>query len=133
MKVILVLVVIVGLGGVVLYYAGGYESFDPTEQGEQAKAALRPGMSFAQACALTGDPTEYCVIKRKVRRFEGHEIVEMVPTPPMKCTRDRINSRLTEGSLPYGFLCTFTYSRTLAFTLQYDLSLIHISEPTRPY
>ena len=120
MKALLALLVLIALGWVVVYYAGGYHSFDPSEEGRQAKAALSPGMPFGQACDVTGDPREYQIISRKVRRVGDEEIVTMVPAQPVKCTRDRINERLAEGSLPYGFLCTFRYSNTVAFTVSYD-------------
>ncbi|UCC29040.1 MAG: hypothetical protein JSU86_12640 [Phycisphaerales bacterium] len=120
MKAFIALLVLIGLGWVVLYYAGGYGSFDPSEQGRQARAALRPGMPFGQACDITGDPKYYRIINRKVRRINGQEVAMMVPAPPVKCTRDRISQRLAEGSLPYGFTSTFTYSTTVAFTVTYD-------------
>jgi hypothetical protein len=120
MKFILGLLAAIGLGWVVLYYTGGVGAFDPAEQGRQAKAALRPGMSFDQACDLTGDPRKYQIINRKVRRFQGEEFVSLVPAPPVDCTRARIKERLAEGSLPYGFVCAFTYSADVAFTVKYD-------------
>ncbi len=120
MKVILVLFVLIGVGFVVTYYGGGYSSFDPSEQGRQAKAALKPGMPFGQACDITGDPRKFRIINRKVTRERGEDIVTFVPSPQVKCTRERIETRVAEGSLPYGFLCTFTYSNTVALTVTYD-------------
>ena len=43
MRAILGLLIAVGIGWVVIYYAGGYSSFDPTEQGRKAQAAVQPG------------------------------------------------------------------------------------------
>lgn len=120
MRAFLFLLVLLGGGFVAMYYFGGYASFDPSKQGRDAQAALKPGMSFDQACDLTGDPKKFQIINRKVERVMGQEVVTMVPAPPVKCTRERIKTRIGEGSLPYGFLCTFTYSTSVAFTVHYD-------------
>ena len=120
MRLVLGLLVVVAVGWVMIYFAGGYSTFDPSEQGRQAKAALRPGMSFVQACDITGDPRKFRIINRKTKRVGDEEIVMMVPAPPVKITRERIETRLAEGSLPWGFLVSFTYSTTVAFTVRYD-------------
>ncbi len=120
MRLVLGLLVVVALGWVMIYFAGGYSAFDPSEQGRQARTALRAGMSFKQACDITGDPRKFRIINRKTERIGGEEIVMMVPAPVVKITRERIDTRLAEGSLPYGFLCPFTYSATVAFTVTYD-------------
>ena len=120
MKLVMGILAVLGLGLVVLYFTGGYGSFDPSEAGRQAKAALKPGMSFDQACEITGDPKRYRIINRKVYRVNGEEVVHLVPAPPVRCTRERISQRLAEGSLPHGFICTYLFSATVAFTVGYD-------------
>ena len=120
MRFFLGLLVAAGIGFVILTFAGGYTSFDPSEKGLKAKAALTPGMSFDQACDLSGDPKKFRIINRKVRTERGREIVTMVPSPEVKTSRERIKERLNEGSLPYGFICTFLYSADVAFDVQYD-------------
>lgn len=120
MKVGLVLLLLAGVAFGVIFYSGGVSSFDPSDQGLKARAALTPGMSFSQACDLTGDPKKFRIINRKVEKIRGEEVVSFVPSPRVKCSRERINERLAEGSLPHGFLCTFTYSASVAFTVKYD-------------
>lgn len=120
MRAIFALIVVIGLALVVIYYAGGSSSFDASEQGRTAKAALSPGMPFGPACDITGDPRKFQIINRKVRRIRGEEIISLVPASPVKVTRERINERLAEGSLPYGFQCTFTYSNQVGFIVTYD-------------
>ncbi len=120
MKAVLTLLVLVGVGLVVVYYIGGASTFDPSEQGRQARAALKPGTAFGTACDLTGNPNKFQIINRKVHRMHGQEIVTLVPAPLVKTSRERIEERVAEGSLPYGFLCTFTYSSSVAFTVKYD-------------
>ncbi|MCH7591744.1 MAG: hypothetical protein IH989_03035 [Planctomycetes bacterium] len=115
-----VFLVLVGAVFGIVFYSGGISGFDPSDQGLKARAALAPGMSFSQACDLTGDPKKFRIINRKVERIRGEEIVFFVPSPRVKCSRERINERLAEGSLPYGFVCTFTYSASVAFTVEYD-------------
>lgn len=120
MKAGLVFLLLVALVFGIIFYSGGVSSFDPSDQGIKARAALTPGMPFSQACDITGDPKKYRIINRKVKKIGGEEIVMFVPSPRVKCSRDRINQRLAEGSLPYGFVCTFTYSASVAFTVEYD-------------
>ena len=120
MKATLGILVVIAMGWLAVYLFGGYASFNPSEEGRKAKAALRPGMSFNEACKLTGGPRKFRIINRKVQRINGAEVVDLVPAPPVKCTQDRINQRLAEGSLPYGFICTFTFSVDVAFGVQYD-------------
>lgn len=120
MKAALALLMAIGLGGAALYYGGGFASFNPSEQGRKARAALLPGMSFKQACDITGSPSKFRIINRKVSRINGVDVVHMVPAPPVSCTQERIAERLAEGSLPHGFLCTFNYSAEVAFGVEYD-------------
>jgi len=120
MKAILGAMILMGLAVVVFYFAGGYASFDPAEQGRQAKAAVTPGMSFSQACAITGDPDEFQIISPHTERVLGKEIVVMRPAVPVETSRERINQLLADGGLAHGFLCTFQYSADTAFTVEYD-------------
>lgn len=120
MKLIIGLLVVMGIGWVVVYYAGGYSSFDPDEQGMQAKAALSPGMPWKDAFAATGDPKKWQVVRRETVRVNGEDVDVFKPGPSMPFTRDNLEKRLEENSVPHGFLCTFVYSNATAFTVEFD-------------
>lgn len=120
MKLIIGLLVLVGIGWVVVYYAGGYSTFDPNEQGMKAKAALSPGMSWKDAFAATGDPDKWQVVRRETIRVDGEEVDTFKPGPLMPFARDNLEKRLEENSVPHGFLCTFVYSNSTAFAVEFD-------------
>lgn len=120
MKALLVSIALVALLLISVYYLGGFSTFDASEQGRLAKEALHPGMTFDDACDVTGDPKEFRIIREKTVRIGGEERVELVPSVPIKCTRDKVKTRIQEGANPHGFLCTFAYSNAVAFTVKYD-------------
>ena len=58
MKVLLVLVLIGLVAGLAVYYGGGIASFDPSEQGRQAKAAANPSAGSPGADSPATSPTQ---------------------------------------------------------------------------
>jgi len=122
MKLIIKLVVAVVLVLLVVYYVGGYEGFDATKQGRDARAAIGPGMSWKQAFDITGDPREYRPIIKTTRRIGPETFDTYEPGPRNKFRRATVETRLAENTLPHGFICTFTYSGAVAFTVKFDNS-----------
>lgn len=120
MKLVLGLLVLVGLGWVVLYYGGGYGSFDPSEQGRQAKAAIGPGMSHTQVFDICGNPRRVRKIRREVKNVGGQKIEMLVPGPPADTTRERIDERVKSGEFPLGFVIPYRYSDSVAFAVHFD-------------
>lgn len=120
MKVILVLMLLLGAGWGVMYYKGGIASFDPDEQCKQVKAALRVGMPFPKVMDIAGEPPRYRIINRKVRKEFGEEIEYFVPSPEIKFKRARVEERLLNNELPYGFNATYLFSARSAITISFD-------------
>lgn len=120
MKVIFVLFVLVAVGWVGVYYVGGYASFDPSEQARLARDAVTPGMTFQEVCEAAGVPRKFQVIRREVHRVGGVEIVEFKPFAESKTSRENIESRIADGTVPDGFQTTYRYSQSVAFTVKYD-------------
>jgi hypothetical protein len=118
MKVVLVVVVLIAVLLTVVYYTGGFSTFDATEEGRKARAAIAAGMTFDQACDLTGDPKRYRKIKLVRNERTGEEDEQLLPE--VATTRERLAATIDEGTLPHGFQCTFRYSGSVAFTVRYD-------------
>lgn len=120
MKLIIGLLVLVGIGWAVMYYAGGYNTFDASDQGIKAKAAITPGMTWKKAFDVTDDPKKWQVIQREVSTLGGQQIETFKPGPQAPFTRENLEKRLQENSIPHGFQCTFAYSDSVAFTIVFD-------------
>jgi len=120
MKVIIVLLALVGVGWLAVYYGGGYGSFDPSEQGRQAKAAVAPGMTHTQAFDACGEPRKVRRINRVVKKVAGRELVSYVPGPEAKTTRQRIGERIKAGDFPDGFVIPYRFSDSVAFAVKFD-------------
>jgi len=120
MKFMLGLLLLVGIGWATVYYAGGYGSFDPNKQGQQARAAVSPGMTHTKAFDACGDPHRVQKIRREVEKVGGEEIEIFVPGPPADTTRERINERIANGDFPYGFVIPYRFSQSVAFAIHFD-------------
>jgi len=120
MKAIIWLLVLVGAGWAAMYFVGGYSSFDPNEQGEKAKAAIKEGMTLAETIDLMGEPRKYRIIKKTVQRIGGQDVQHFERGAENKFDRARVEQRISEGSLEWGFTITMAYSNRTAFTVTYD-------------
>ena len=120
MKVIFGLFVVIGLAWVALYYGGGYGSFDPDQQGRDAKAAIKPGMPWTQVFKIAKEPRKYRIVNMKKRRVGGTEIEYFEPSALVKFSRDRLVQHLADNTLPHGFVITYSYSSREAFSVTFD-------------
>ena len=120
MKAIIVLLALVGAGWLALYFGGSYGSFDASEQGRQAKAAVAPGMTHTQAFDICGDPRNVRSIRREVNKRGGEELEFFVPGPKVKTTRERLAERVKDGDFPYGFVVPYRFSDSVAFAVHFD-------------
>jgi hypothetical protein len=120
MKILLVLLIL-GFGILaVVYFAGGYGSFDPSEQGRQARKAIKPGMTWNKVVAKAGEPNEYQVIERKVSTIGGEEIEFFKPGARNKFNEKVLGDRVKENSLPHGFRFEYRFSQSVAFAVEFD-------------
>jgi hypothetical protein len=121
MKAAIVLIVLVIVGGVVLYYVGGYSSFDPTQRGRDAKAAIAVGMPWTQVLNAAGDPRQYAPIApHRERNAAGTWENELRPGPPIDFNRVRFEQRMANNELPDGFVLMYYFSPQAAFTVEFD-------------
>ncbi|MCO6435764.1 MAG: hypothetical protein J5J06_01600 [Phycisphaerae bacterium] len=121
MKFLFGSVVVIGLALAGVYYAGGFATFDPDEQGRQVRASIAPGMSWEAVVDTAGEPKHYQPILRSVQKFPGGGEVEFFkPGPKNPFRRESVQSRVQEGSLPHGFLIAYVYSASTAFTVRFD-------------
>ncbi|MHC4696784.1 MAG: hypothetical protein ACYTFA_08590 [Planctomycetota bacterium] len=119
MKLLVKVLVAAVLALGVLYYLGGLQGFDSSQQGRDHRAAITPGMSWTKVFDITGDPREYNPLKKD--RRGAHGMMELVaPSAKNKFRRERVSQRLKENSLPLGFEATFHYSNKVAFTVRFD-------------
>jgi len=130
MKAIIVLLVLVAIGGVAVFYGGGYGSFDASEQGRQAKAAIGPGMSHTQVFDVCGEPRKIRQIRREVKKIGGQEVEDFVPGPEVKTTGQRVGERITAGDFPHGFVIPYRFSDSVAFAVYFDSTgtVVHVED-----
>ena len=120
MRFLFGMVVSIALLLVVVYYVGGVKGWDPSQQGRDARAKIAPGMSWKKVFDATGEPTKYRPIVKKTNRVGGETYEYFVPGPVNAFRRARVEERLVEDSLPHGFLTTFVFSSSVAFTVRFD-------------
>lgn len=120
MKAVIGLVVLIGLvvGGVYMYRS--YKDFDPTKQGEEAKTAITPGMTWQQVIGAAGEPPGYKHISLQKERI-GNKWVE-VPKPGTRVAFDRpkFEGRIAGNDTPHGFIFCYRFSERCAFDVNFD-------------
>ena len=119
MKILAGLVLVVGIGYGAMHY-GGLLSFDPAQQGRDAKAAIKPGMSWQKVVAATTDPAEcrFYVIQKK--NIGGNEIEISKAGPFMSFDAKNLEDRLLNDSLPEGFEFLYKYTAEEQFMVKFD-------------
>ena len=120
MKVIVVLVLLVAGACLALYYLGGAATFDPSQQGRDAKAAIKAGMTLKKVIAVAGEPAKYRVINRQVKNSGGQEIEFFKPGAINPFDGDRVAGRIAANDLPHGFILNYTFSDTVSFAVTFD-------------
>lgn len=114
MRLFLGFVLVVGGAFAALYYGGGFATFDPSQQGRDAKAQIAPGMAWKKVIDVAGEPREYCVMIVK----KGF----VVPGPSVPFQSDQLAQRVAENSLPEGFAFQYRFSESEAFDVTFDAS-----------
>lgn len=119
----IVILLIVAIGGLVIfYYAGGYGSHDPTQQGKDALAAIEAAIqkgptTWKDVIRIARDPQEvrYVVIRER----NGEKI------PELGGRNDNFDSQLMADDIrnnvaQHGFQFTYRYSGSMWFTVDFD-------------
>ncbi len=119
MKILVGLILVVGIGYGAMHY-GGLLSFDPAQQGRDAKAAIKPGMSWKKVVSATTEPTEcrFYVIQKK--NIDGNEIEVTKPSAFTSFDGDNLANRLADESLPAGFEFLYKYTADVQFLVKFD-------------
>lgn len=120
MKAIITLLVLGGLvlGGI--YMFGGYRDFDPDKQGNEARAAIKPGMSLHQVVLKAGSNPRYQAINRMETKRGGHTVSEVRIGSPVAFDEKKVEQRIKDKMVPEGFVLTYNYSERVAFAVQFD-------------
>lgn len=120
MRIILVLLLLGGAAIYGFYQYGGFTTFDPNQQGEDARKAITPGMTLAQMVAAAGEPREYRQILMTKKKIEGEEVEIFKPGALVKFDRARVQDRILRNELEHGFVTPYVFSRSVAFNVEYD-------------
>ena len=120
-KVIVAVLVLAGLGLLAAYRLGGVSSFDPTEQGREAQAAIQPGMKWTGVVDVAGEPKHYRVMVTHVKRdpILG-DLEEVKPGGRRSFDTEILKQEIADGNVPDGFIFDYFFSAQVAFAVWFD-------------
>lgn len=119
MKTIIVLVGILAIAAAGLYFFGGYRSFDPSEQGRKAKAAIKAGMPWTAVVTTAGEPQEFRhFIREPAKRAKALPSVKL--GPPVRFRSDVLTQQVANNELPDGFVFIYHFSNKVAFEVTFN-------------
>ncbi len=129
MKVLVGLLLFAGALFALLYYTGMFE-FNPAQQAADARAAVKPGMSWDKVIGAVSPPKEYRIYVKKIKNIAGQQMEVLEPGPSLPFDRENLANRLADGSLPGGFDFTYVFSNSEAFTVHFDENgdVAHVSD-----
>ncbi|UCG32778.1 MAG: hypothetical protein JSU68_14065 [Phycisphaerales bacterium] len=116
MKALFILIILVVIAGAAVYSFGGYSSYDPTQKGREAKAAISPGMTLEQVVDAIDQPTKYAELVRIEKR--GQEYID--ETGLMGFTLENVRYRIDSNEVPEGFYLLYHYSAQASFEVHFD-------------
>jgi hypothetical protein len=120
MKPVFIMIAIGGLAIAGFYFFGGYRDLDPSEQGRQAKAAIKPGMSWKKVIDAAGEPQSSQVFYRKAIEVNG-EMQDEVRLAPRHVFDLAEHNRLDQkGELTDGFIFRYDISPDCSFEVAFD-------------
>ncbi len=120
MKAIIVLMLVIGLVIAGVYFFGGYKSFDPDKQGRDAKAAIKPGMTWTQVIAVAGENPKLQTISISKRKVGKKIEEERMVGPKVPFNKARVASKLSANEYPNGFVLSYHFSEQVAFAVEFD-------------
>jgi hypothetical protein len=104
-----------------VYYLGGISSYNPTERGREAKAALSPGMKWTKVVEHAGEPAWYRLVEKTVKTGPlGVEMEVFEPGAKMAFDRQRVERDIADAKVPYGFVFEYFFSAQVAFHVWHD-------------
>ena len=120
MKAILILILLCAVGGIVLYFQGGYASLDPNQQGIDAKKAITPGMTLTKVVAAAGAPRKYSQFHKVVEKVMGREVETIKTLAKINFNVVKVLDRISNDDLPDGFVVHYRFSESVAFDVHFD-------------
>lgn len=116
------LIGLVLVGGIVLsvVYVSSIKTFDPTDQGKKAKAALAPGMTWNAVIANAGKPGKYRTMMRVKERIAGDEVEIIKPGAQLSFDQSLFESDFKAKNMPDGFIFEYVFSHQAAFAVSFD-------------
>jgi hypothetical protein len=120
MKVLLVLIVLAVIVVGLVYKFGGYQNFDPTQQGRDAKAKIQPGMTAKQVVDIAGPNGKYHYISIRKEKIAGKVVETTVKGPPKPLNMDYLADQILKKELPNGFSLEYVFSQQAAFDVTFD-------------
>ncbi len=119
MKVFVGLLILAGGLFLVLHYTGMFE-FDPVKQAQDARAAIKVGMSWDKVVSAAQEPRKYCVYVLKKEVVNGQEFETVKAGPEMPFDAENIRKRVADGSFEAGFSFRYVFSAGDAFEVKFD-------------
>lgn len=119
-KAIVAIIVVAAIALGALYFFGGQRSFDPTEQGRKAKAAVTTGMTWTQVTEAAGDPHRYRIAVKTKKKVGGEDVEVIEPGTLLKFDRQVFTNDLAAKNMPHGFVFYYTFSHQAAFSVTFD-------------
>lgn len=116
LKIIVGVIVLAGVGLYLVYQFSGVNSFDPTEQGRQAKAAIAIGMTWQEVVDGAGPPRTYQIIMRGSRN--GQPVYR--PGGRQDFSADKLAAEIADRQTPFGFVFPYMFSAQVAFEVAFD-------------
>ena len=118
MKTLLVLALLIAGLVAALYYGGAF-GFDPAEQAQAARDAIKPGMPWTEVVSVAGE-TNKCSYSPASRTVVGR--IDVIRAgPEVSFDADNITQRVEQGNL-IGFSFKYIFSAADGFWVNFDAS-----------
>ena len=109
---VLFIVALVAIGAA-YFVIGGFVSYDPVKEGEEALAAVKPGMTWQQVIDTVGEPKRGQLMRQD---DEGY----VVPGGYFDYDAARFKELYDGGRYTHGFIFRYVYSDAMAFDVYFD-------------
>ena len=118
---VIVGVILIGIIALVgAYYFGGTRTFDPEQQGEMAKSAVKPGMAWQEVIVVAGPPLKVTFNRKTKERIGGEDVEVIMEGPPMSFERPVFENTVASGALSEGFRFMYMFSAQTAFSVYFN-------------
>ncbi|TWT44044.1 hypothetical protein RAS1_04500 [Phycisphaerae bacterium RAS1] len=116
MKALFALILVGGIALVGVYFFGGTASFDPDQQGRDARGKIKPGMTWQQVIKIAGVPKRMQTIIRIAK--SGGETLQPGPAVPFDAKQHERDVKA--GAFPHGFVLPYNFSTSVSFNVHFD-------------